>query len=56
MFLNNKIHLLVAHPTVKDFLLNKDVSDKRARWIMKVMEFDVDIQVTNLVRGKGLCE
>ena len=27
-----------------------------AGWITKVMEYDVDIKITKLVRGKGLCE
>lgn len=56
MFSNNKIHLQVAHPTIKEFLLNKDINDKRAGWITRVIEYDVDIKVTKLVRGKGLCE
>ena len=38
-----KIHLLVPHASVKDFLLRKDISEKRAGWITKVMEYDVDI-------------
>lgn len=53
---HNKIHLRVAHPSVKEFLLNKDLNEKRASWITKVMEYDVSIEVTKLVRGKGLCE
>ena len=51
---HNKIHLLVPHANAKDFLLRKDINEKRAGWITKVMEYDVDIQITNLVRGKGL--
>ena len=53
---HNKIHLLVPHASVKDFLLRKDISEKRAGWITRVMEYDVDIQITKLVRGKGLCK
>ena len=40
---HNKIHLLVPHASVKDILLSKDISEKRAGWITKVMEYDVDI-------------
>lgn len=56
MLSNNRIQLLVAHSTVKDFLLNQDINDKCVGWITKVMEFDIDIKVAKLVRGKGLCE
>lgn len=47
---------MVAHQIVKDFLLSKDINDKRASWITKVIEYDISIMVTKLVRGKGLCE
>lgn len=55
MLSNNRIKLMVSHPLVKEFLLRKDLNDKRVGWVTKVMEFDVDIKVTKLVRGKGLC-
>ena len=47
---------MVAHPSVKDFLLNKDLNTKRVGSITKAMEYDIEIKVTKLVRGKGLCE
>ena len=53
---HNKIYLLVSHTSVRDLLLRKYISEKRARWITKVMEYNFDNKVTNLVRGKGLCE
>lgn len=49
MLSNNIIQLLVTHLTVEDFLLNRDMNDKRAGWITKVMEFDVVIKVNKLV-------
>lgn len=53
---HNKTQLLVPHVGVKDFLLNKDFNEKRVGWITKVMEYDIDIKITKLVRGKWLCE
>ncbi|KAH9321941.1 hypothetical protein KI387_016580, partial [Taxus chinensis] len=50
------VQLLVSHAGVKDFLLNKDLNEKRAGWITHVMEYDIEIKITKLVRGKGLCE
>ena len=29
---------------------------ERAKWITKVMEYDMDIKIRNLVRGKGIYE
>ena len=56
MLSNNKIELMVVHPLVKDFLLNKDLNTTRASQITKAIEYDIEIKVTKLVRGKGLCE
>lgn len=53
---HSNIHLLVPHASVNDFFLSKDISEKRASWVTKVMEYDVDIQITKLVRGRGLCK
>ena len=47
---------MVAHPSIKDFLLNRDLNTKRADWITKAMKYDIEIKVTTLVRGKSLCE
>ncbi|MDF3681146.1 RNase H-like domain-containing protein, partial [Enterobacter hormaechei] len=38
----SKIHLLVPHASMEDFFLSKDISEKRAGWITKVVEYDVD--------------
>lgn len=54
--MHNKVILRVTHPSVKEFLLSKDLNENRASWITRIMEYDVDIQITKLVRGKGLCE
>ena len=53
---HNKVHLLVPHASVKDFLSNKDINEKRVGWITKIMEYDVEIKITKLVRGKGFYE
>lgn len=47
---------MVPHESVKEFLFNKDINEKRAGWITEVMESDIEIKITKLVRGKGLCE
>lgn len=37
MLFKNKVKLLVSHPSVKEFLLNKDLNRKRVGWATKVM-------------------
>ena len=53
---HSKVHIMLAHPTVRVFLLSRDLNEKRAGWITKVMEYEMDIQITKLLRGKGLSE
>ncbi|KAH9296570.1 hypothetical protein KI387_040158, partial [Taxus chinensis] len=45
---NNKVQLLVSHVGVKDFLLSRDLNEKREGWITCVMEYDIEIKVTKL--------
>ena len=45
---------MVPHASIKEFLLNKDINEKRVGQITKVMEYDIDIKIPKLMRGKGL--
>lgn len=33
-----------------------DITKKRANWITNIVEYDVDVRPTKIVRGKGLCK
>ena len=46
----------VPHPVVKEILRQHDGLDTRAKWIAKIQEYDLEIQPTKLVRGKGLAQ
>ena len=39
---------------MKDVLTQPDIDGKRAKWISKVIEFDVEVKPTKLVKGLGL--
>jgi hypothetical protein len=39
---------------VKDILIQNDIDGKRSKWIAKILEFDLEIKPTKLVKGKGL--
>lgn len=44
----------VPSVVVKDIFSQHEVSGRRCRWINKIQEFSIDIQITKLVRGQGL--
>ena len=39
---------------VKDVLVQPNTEGKRGRWIAKILEFDLEIRPTKLIKGQGL--
>jgi hypothetical protein len=52
--LHSKIIAYVPNIAVKDVLMQPDREGKRGRWIAKILEFDIKIKPTKLVKGQGL--
>ena len=52
--IHSKIIAFVPNIVVKDVLLQPDTEGKRGRWIAKILEFDIEIKPTKLIKGKGL--
>ena len=52
--LHSKIIAYVPNAAIKDILTQPDSKGKRGNWIAKIMEYDVEIKPTKLVKGKGL--
>ena len=51
---HSKVIAFVPNIVVKDVLLQLDIEGKRGRWIAKILEFDIEIRPTKLVKGQGL--
>ena len=54
--LHAKVLAYVPSATVKDVLTQPDIDGKRAKWISKLIEFDVEVKPTKLVKGLGLAK
>ena len=52
--LHSKIIAFVPSIVVKYVLLQPDTKGKRGRWIAKILEFDIEIKPTKLIKGQGL--
>ena len=52
--LHLKIVAYVPSASVKDILIQPDMDGKRGKWIAKILEFDLEIKPTKLVKGQGL--
>ena len=44
----------VPSATMKDVLTQPDIDGKRAKWISKLIEFDIEVNPTKLVKELGL--
>jgi hypothetical protein len=52
--LHSKVIAYVPSASVKDILIQPDIDGRRSKWISKILEFDLEIKPTKLVKGKGL--
>lgn len=52
----NKTTVYVAHPSVREYIMEGNITEKRANWITKIMEYDINARPTKVIHDKGLCE
>jgi hypothetical protein len=54
--LHSKVIAYVPSASVKDILVQPDIDGKRSKWIAKILEFDLEIRPTKLIKGQGLAK
>jgi hypothetical protein len=54
--LHSKITAYVPSTFVKDILVQTDIDGRRGKWIAKILEFDLEIKPTKLIKGQGLAK
>ena len=54
--LHSKVIAYVPNAAIKDVLTRPNSEGKRGKWIAKIMEYDVEIRPTKLVKGQGLAK
>jgi hypothetical protein len=52
--LHSKIISYVPSSSVKEILIHPDIDGKRSKWIAKILDFDLEMNPTKLVKGHGL--
>jgi hypothetical protein len=52
--LHSKFIAYVPSTSVKDILIQPDIDGRRSKWIAKILEFDLEIKPTKLIKGQGL--
>jgi hypothetical protein len=54
--LHSRVIAYVPSAVVKEILIQPDIDGKRSKWIAKLLEFDLEIKPTKLVKGQGLAK
>jgi hypothetical protein len=54
--LHSKLIAFVPSVSVKDILIQPDIDRRRSKWIAKILEFELEIKPTKLVKGQGLAK
>jgi hypothetical protein len=54
--LHSKVIAYVPSPSMKDVLTQPDIDGKRSKWIAKLIEFNIEVKPTKLVKGQGLAK
>lgn len=54
--LHSKVIVYVSSASVKDVLTQLDFDGRRDKWIAKLIEFNIELKPTKIVRGQGLAK
>jgi hypothetical protein len=54
--MHSKVTAYIPSASVKDILIYPDIDGRRGKWIAKILEFDLEINPTKLVKGQGLAK
>jgi hypothetical protein len=54
--LKSRTKVIVPYFVVRNLLVQKDLGEKRVDWITTLQEYDLDIKMTKIVKGQGLCK
>jgi hypothetical protein len=54
--MHSRVISYVPSVDVKEILIQPDIDGKRSKWIAKILEFDLEIRPTKLVKGQGLAK
>jgi len=52
--MHSKIIAYVPSASIIDILIQHNIDEKKSKWIAKILEFDLEIKPTRLLKGQGL--
>jgi len=52
----NKILVYTIHPDVRNYVIQIELGEGKVGWITRIIEYDIEIKLTKLIRGRALYE
>lgn len=54
--MHSQVIAYVPSSVVREILVQPDIYGKRSKWVTKVLQFDLEIKPTKLIKGQGLAK
>ena len=54
--LKNRTKVIVPPPTVPSLFVQKELGERRGNWVTTLQEYDLELKLVTIVKGKGLCK
>ena len=53
---HNRILVFTIHLDVRNYVIQRDLGEGKTSWITKIIEYDIEIKPTKMIKGQDLCE
>ena len=54
--LKSRTKVVVPYPTMRNLLVQKELGEKRENWMTSLQKYDLEITLSQIVRGQGMCK
>ena len=48
--------MIVPHPVVRSLFVQKELGERRGKWVTSLQEYDLEFKPVTIVKGQGLCK
>ena len=54
--LKNRTKVIVPHPAVRSLFVQKELGERRGKWVTALQEYDFEFKPASIIKGQGLCK
>ena len=53
--LKSRTKVIFPYAAIRNVLIQRELSEKRAHWMIALQEYDLEIKPAKIIEGQGLC-